>query len=170
LSTRVTFLGEHVGRSVDLEAAFGAHAGRVYTYFRRMVPGRETARDLAQETFVRAIRAAPRYRGDAPVEAWLLGIARNVFREWLRHHREDPVDELSQGTSRPAVEEPEPLERLDVERLLLRLEPEHREVLVLRFVLDLAGEEVAEMLGISHDAVRQRVARAKAQFRERWEG
>jgi RNA polymerase sigma-70 factor, ECF subfamily len=159
-----------VGRSVDLEAAFGAHAGRVYTYFRRMVPGRETARDLAQETFLRAIRAAPRYRGEAPVEAWLLGIARNVFREWLRHRREDPVEDLAQETSaHVAVEESEPLERLDVERLLLRLEPEHREVLVLRFVLDLSGEEAAEVLGISHDAVRQRLARAKAEFRERWE-
>jgi RNA polymerase sigma-70 factor (ECF subfamily) len=138
----------------------------VYNYFRRMVPGRETARDLAQETFVRAIRAASRYRGDAPVDAWLLGIARNVFREWLRARRETPVAEpISGDAAQPSAS----VERLDVERILLRLEPAHREVLVLRFVLELSGEEAASLLGITHDAVRQRVVRAKAEFRRLWD-
>ena len=65
---------------------------------------------------------------------------------------------------------PEPVaERLDVERVLATLAPADREVLVLRFTLDLPGERVAELLGISHAALRQRVARAKTQFQRRWE-
>jgi RNA polymerase sigma-70 factor (ECF subfamily) len=152
----------------DLAGAFAEHEARVFTYFRRMVPGRENARDLTQETFYRALRGAHRYRGDAPVPAWLLGIARNVFLEWLRKHRREasPVGADPPGRSGSPGPEPDPV---DVERALLLLDPEHREVLVLRFALDLSGEEVAAILGISHDAVRQRVARAKGEFRKAWE-
>ena len=158
---------------MDLAEAFGAHAPRVFTYFRRMGLPRDGAADLAQETFLRAIRAAPRYRGEAPVETWILGIARNVFREWLRARRDhgEPFPPDADGSESRAAGPPpdEPsTERLDVERALARLDSEHREVLVLRFVLDLSGEEVAALLGISHDAVRQRVARAKGEFRRLW--
>jgi RNA polymerase sigma-70 factor (ECF subfamily) len=150
---------------VDLVAAFRAHEARVFNYFRRMGAGRDSARDLSQETFLRAIQGARRFRGEAPVEVWLLGIARNVYREWLRRRVPDPATGEDDGVA----EGPGP-ERLDVARALLALEPSHREVLVLRFVLDLSGEEVAQLLGIGHDAVRQRVARAKAEFRRVWRG
>jgi len=59
-------------------------------------------------------------------------------------------------------------EPVDVERALARLDADHREVLVLRFVLDLPSREVAAALGITDDAARQRVSRAKAEFREVW--
>jgi RNA polymerase sigma factor (sigma-70 family) len=149
----------------DLASALAAHQGRVYTYFRRMGVASEAARDMSQETFVRAIAGSRRYRGDAPFVVWLLGIARNVFREWARRHREEPVAD-------PGSEQgPDPTpsaEAMDVGRTLARLDRDHREVLVLRFVLDLSGEEVARVLGVSHEAVRQRVARAKAEFRSLW--
>jgi RNA polymerase sigma-70 factor (ECF subfamily) len=157
-----------VDDTIDLAGAFAEHERRVYTYFCRMVGERDTARDLTQETFVRALRGATRYSGEAPVGAWLLGIARNVFLEWLRKAaRERPAERVDPPAE--AVAGPD-AERLDVERALARLEPEHREVLVLRFSLDLAGEDVARLLGISHDAVRQRVSRAKDAFRDAWEG
>lgn len=152
--------------TTDLAGAFASHERRIYTYFRRMVGDPDVARDLSQETFVRALRGATRYSGDAPVHAWLLGIAHNVFREWLRTgRRERPAERVDPGDT---VAGPSP-ERLDVERTLARLDPEHREVLVLRFSLDLSGDEVARLLGITHDAVRQRVARAKEAFRQGWE-
>jgi len=150
----------------NLEQAFSAHSGRVYNFVRRMVGSPETARDLSQETFLRAFQTAARYRGDASVESWLLGIARNVVREWIRRHRETPFDGSERDVAQAEPSGPEPI---DVERALARMEPESREVLVLRFVMDLPGEEVARILGISHDAVRQRVVRAKAAFRKSWE-
>jgi len=161
---RTHFISRDVERTVDLEEAFGAHAARIFNYFRKMGVPREGAADLAQDTFLRAIRSAARYRGDAPVEVWLLGIARNVFREWLRRRREVPLPE---GAAAAAGSEAS--NRVEVSSVLGGLDPDHREVLVLRFVLDLSGEEVARVLGISHDAVRQRVARAKAEFRRAWD-
>jgi RNA polymerase sigma-70 factor (ECF subfamily) len=154
-----------VEKRFDLEGAFAEHEVRVFTYFRRMAVDRDTARDLTQETLYRAFRDARRFRGDVPVGAWLLGIARNVFREWLRktiRDREHPPEY--------AGLDPGPgTETIDVERAMARLDPEHREVLVLRFALDLPGEDVAGILGITHEAVRQRVARAKAEFKRIWE-
>jgi RNA polymerase sigma-70 factor (ECF subfamily) len=155
-----------VGDRIDLADVFAAHERRIYTYLRRMVGSPEPARDLTQETFVRALRGATRYAGEVPVEAWLLGIARNVFLEWLRTSGRERSFERVDSPSDDAGPE---AERVDVERTLARLVPEYREILVLRFSLDLAGEDVARILGISHDAVRQRVVRAKQAFREAWE-
>ena len=153
----------HVERRDDLVAALEAHERRVFNYFRRMGVPWEPARDCAQETFLRAIRGAARYRGDAPAEAWLLGIARNVFREWIRATRRV-------APTAPDIAVPGPgTDRLDVELALSRLHQDHREVLVLRFVLDLPGEEVARIIGVSHDALRQRVSRAKTEFRRIWD-
>ena len=153
-------------KPVDLAAGFQAYEALVYNYLRRMGTPRDAARDLAQETFLRAILGARRFRGDASVETWLLGIARNVFREWLRRHREEPVEDS--GLEDPDAAHGSETRRLDVERTLARLDSEQREVLVLRFVLDLSGEQVAALLGTSHEAVRQRVVRAKAEFRRLW--
>src|SRR5947209_5426161 len=96
-------------------------------------PGSDAARDLAQETFYRAFRDAHKFRGEAAVSTWLLGIARNVFLEWWRSQRR----ERPQGD--PDVQEVAPAadtRDIDVERALRLLEPDHREVLVLRFALD----------------------------------
>lgn len=95
----------------------------------------------------------------------MLGIARNVFREWLRSgKREVPVAEVYDEPTPDALRD----EPVDVEQALARLDPDDSEILVLRFVLDLPSREVAAALGISDDAVRQRVARAKVEFRKVW--
>ncbi len=147
----------------DLAELFKEHQLRVFTYFRRMVYERETAADLTQETFLRAFRVAHRFRGDSSVTTWLLGIARHVFMEWVRKQRE-PVAQLGGE----AAGDPSSSDSVDVVRALARLSPEHREVLVLRFSLDLPGEDVARILDVSHDVVRQRTGRAKQAFREVW--
>jgi RNA polymerase sigma-70 factor (ECF subfamily) len=152
-----------VDKPIDLAAMFREHELRVFTYFRRMGASRETAADLSQETFLRALRVAHRFRGDSTVATWLLGIARKIYLESMHKQREQPTAEISDVD----IAAPGP-ERVDIERALARLEPQFREVLVLRFALGLPGDEVAKLLGISHDAVRQRVARAKALFQKGW--
>jgi RNA polymerase sigma factor (sigma-70 family) len=147
----------------DLAELFKEHQLRVFTYFRRMVYERETAADLTQETFLRAFRVAHRFRGDSSVTTWLLGIARHVYMEWIRRQR-TPLAEAAGAVAT----DPSAGDSIDVERALGRLSPEHREVLVLRFALDLPGEDVARILGVSHDVVRQRTARAKQAFRQVW--
>ena len=124
------------------------------------------AADLSQETFLRAMRGARRYRGDGSVRAWVIGIARNVFREWLRR----------KGRAEVAFADlPEPRQaqlghdRVSIEGVLASIDHDLREVLVMRFVLDLSSKDAAVALGVSDDAVRQRVVRARAAFTAAWE-
>lgn len=141
------------------------HETAVYNYFRKMGAQPSDAADLTQETFVRAMVGARRFRGEGSVRAWVIGIARNLFREWLRRKRrvEIPSDSPPE-TSRLGSEEV----GTDIEAVLVGLAPDSREVLIMRFVLDLSSRETALALGITDDAVRQRVTRARTEFEAAW--
>ena len=149
-------------KRLDLAELYAEHELRVFNYFRRMVYQPETAADLTQETFLRAFRAAHRFRGESSVSTWLLGIARRVYLEWVRK-RPPPTPDIPSSEGDPSSSD-----SIDIERTLARLPAEHREVLVLRFTLDLSGEDVARILDVSHDVVRQRTTRAKKAFRKLW--
>jgi RNA polymerase sigma-70 factor (ECF subfamily) len=153
-----------VDKRPNLAKLFEEHELRVFAYLRHVGADRETAADLTQETFVRALGAAHRFRGEGSVTTWLVGIARHVFFESLRKQRGPEVHDAPTPDLDPSASD-----ALDVERALARVAPEHREVLVLRIVLDLSGEDAAAILGVSHDVVRQRLTRAKEAFRKEWD-
>lgn len=69
---------------VELEDVFRTHQRSVFAYFFRVVGDRHAAEELAQKTFVRACGAVLRFRGEAPIEYWLFGIARRVLLEASR--------------------------------------------------------------------------------------
>ncbi len=146
-----------------LTESFRQHERAVFTYFLRLGVQRDDAADLAQTTFLRALRGIERFRGDSTVKTWLIGIARNVFREWLRQGHRGDVDLAGVDPAGP-----EDSAALDVLDVLARLDSEDREVLVLRHIIDLPTKEIAVVLGITDAAVRQRVSRAGSAFREVW--
>lgn len=156
-----------MGRQDPLAEALRSHETQVASYLRRMGADRDAVADLTQETFLRAIRGAHRWRGGSTT-AWLLGIARNVHREWVRGQiaGRRTVSAVAADPSTAAVGPPADADDLDLAALLQRLDEDDREVLVLRYVLDLPGEDVAALLGVGHDALRQRVARAKQRLHE----
>lgn len=136
----------------------------VYTYFRRMGRQPADAADLTQDTFVRALVGVERFRGDSSYRTWLLGIARNLDREWIRRSYRtaivtDELDGLVSGEADDAVA---------VGDALARLPRDDRELLVLAHVEGLDSKEIAHLLGISDAATRQRLSRAAAAFRELW--
>ena len=114
--------------------------------------------DLAQETYLRAMRAIGGFRGDALVTTWLLAIARNVCADHVRtrtrqrrlHDRlqAEPLDET--------VEAGEP-----IAATLLQLDGDRREAFVLTQLYGLSYAEVAEVLSCPVGTVRSRVARAR---------
>jgi putative glutamine amidotransferase len=143
---------------VSLEAAFRAERPALRRRLRWMTGDAETAEDICQETFLRAWSRAPR---DAPapvLAAWLRRTATNLA-----------LDELRRRAWRPAVGLDEPASEAadgSAAREALASLPVHdRAVLALRFQAGLTLRELGSVLGISEEAARKRVARARARLR-----
>jgi len=134
----------------------------------------EQAEDVLQETFLAAFRSAGTYRGQAAVKSWLLAIARNKVNRLGRPRAGqpesfEPLDALGQRAGWGADEDPEAAamdgeRRTLLARALDRLRPEDREVIVLRDLEGLPGDEVAAMLGAGLAAVKSRLHRARLRF------
>ena len=115
--------------------------------------------DLVQETYLQAIRSAPRYRGDAPVRSWLLSISRNVCADHVR--RRDRQRRLIRRII-PTVFEHSVISDSSVEQLLAGIDPDRREAFALTQVLGFTYDEAAEILRCPVGTIRSRVARARA--------
>ncbi|HTN80703.1 MAG TPA: sigma-70 family RNA polymerase sigma factor [Acidimicrobiales bacterium] len=117
----------------------------------------DRADDATQDTYLRAVRALPRYRADAPALRWLLSIARHACADTLR--RESRRAEL-------AVEFAEPTRAshaavVDLFDLISRLEPDRRAAFVLTQILGLSYAEAGEVCACPIGTIRSRVARAR---------
>jgi RNA polymerase sigma-70 factor, ECF subfamily len=121
-------------------------------------PGLEE--DLVQETYLRAVRALPSYRGDAPVRAWLLAIARNVCADHVRQ-RDRQNRLLRRLQLDTTVEQAELGPHAVVDDLVRRLDPDRRDAFVLTQLSGLSYAEAAEALGCPIGTIRSRVARAR---------
>jgi RNA polymerase sigma-70 factor, ECF subfamily len=130
--------------------------------------------EVAQEVFLGAYAALPRFRREASVRTWLLAIARKQCLRALRDRRrrqrleEEQRQEIARGAQRappdPSEEDPEVL-RQRVRRGLDRLGAAERTVLLLRYETGLTLVEVAHILGRSEASVRRQLARALEQLR-----
>jgi RNA polymerase sigma-70 factor, ECF subfamily len=157
------------------QEAFGElydrHVVRVYRHIYYMVGNAAEAEDLTAHTFMRAWEAIARYqvRG-APFVSWLLRIAHNMGVSHLRSRRES--SELHDGiVDHKAYRDPEAAyERTAEEELvreaILKLRPEQRQVIILRFIEDLEYPEVADIIGKTVAAVRVIQHRALTSLRK----
>jgi RNA polymerase sigma-70 factor (ECF subfamily) len=129
------------------------------------VPGAH-AEDVCQEVFLTVHEIAPRYQETGKFKSWLMGIAVRKARarrrkSWLRRKLLAGHAKQEVATWRPAAGPDETMEHNEqISRALAQLTKEQREVLLLRAVQGLSGEEIAEALGITLDAVWSRLKRA----------
>jgi RNA polymerase sigma-70 factor (ECF subfamily) len=149
---------------------------RIYGYLRVVLRSPGDAEDATQQVFERALAALPRYcpRPNPPFRAWLFTIARNCALSQLRKSdRLDLVEpaQLGRALEGPdAHDQPEALDVISDPELLMfveRLPLAHRQVLVLRYHLDLTHAEIAEILGRKPHEVRMMLSRAQGVLRER---
>ena len=115
--------------------------------------------DLVQETFLRALKSLASFRGEVPVQAWILSIARRVCADDVRKRQR--ARRLADRLDRYAVHEPV-LDDESVEELLDSLDPDRREAFVLTQVMGLSYQEAADVMQCPVGTVRSRVARARA--------
>lgn len=152
---------------------FRRHYPRVQSLCARMCGGGPVADDLAQESFLRALRHRHTFRGDARFTTWLYRVARNVCLQQLadsaREHaaRERWHSEAAaEVTVAVHVDDGADDRAARVAAAMSRLHPSHREVLVLARLEELSFLEVAEILGCTPGAARVRAHRALQALRE----
>jgi RNA polymerase sigma-70 factor (ECF subfamily) len=141
-------------------------------YARGLVSDRDRADDLVQDTLERAWSRFSMWQKCGEVRAWMFGIMHNQFVDRIRAQRSRPED--SAGDDVPDVPQrplqTDALEVRDLDRLLQRLPPEHREVLLLVGVEELSYQEVSVVIGVPIGTVMSRLSRARARLREEMQG
>lgn len=152
------------------------HAPSVHRLARAITRDAATADDVTQETFLAALRAAADHRPErAPVRTWLFAIARNLARKSLRgvrtaHGAERDLVELGIAAGWGARNPEHELERAEEADLLARavasLSPTDAEVLLLRDVEGLSGEQAALALELELPALKSRLHRARLRLLE----
>jgi RNA polymerase sigma-70 factor (ECF subfamily) len=142
----------------------------VYGFLLRLAGDRALADDLFQETWLRLARAAVRLAEDTNMAAWLISVARNLFRSHLRWRLLDRTRLRDLGLMRgqdsyavsplDSATAAESAQRL--ERALAGLPVKYREVLLLVGVEGMPNEDAARVLGVSDANLRQRLSRGRA--------
>lgn len=148
--------------------------GDTYSLAQRLTGDDDDARDVVQETYLRAFRGIARFRGDAQFTTWLYRITANCASTHLgrrRRHRHDQLDDDlavrdPHPTHDPSGRAEHALLRERLQHALRTLSPRLRQVIVLREVYDLPHEAIAVELGISESAAKVRLHRARRQLRD----
>ena len=170
------------------ESAFNelvvSYERRVFALVFRMLGRRDEAEDLAQEVFVQVFKAIDQFRGDSKLSTWIYRIAVNLCKNRTKYlsrrhaNDQDDVDAMAdrlpfsaaKGVSVGGISRPDELVEgmqleVVVKRAIAQIEPEFREVLILRDVEDMSYEEIAEVTGLADGTVKSRIHRARAQLR-----
>ena len=163
------------GDAAAFDAVYARYRGRILGFLLRLSRRRDVAEDLFQETFCKLARTAPRLAEDTDLAAWLFRVARNA---WVSHRRWSMLDisrlvafdeaALPPGPAVDADARSDAARRIaQLEQALASLPAGSREVLLLVGVEGFEQEQAAAVLGISYEALRQRLARARAQLAQR---
>jgi len=149
-----------------------------YTLAYRLTGNEQDALDVTQEAYLRALRALPRFRGEARFSTWLYRVTANCASDQVARSRRsshDPLDADGAGVpdiaDRRAEHDPEASaaagdEREVLTQALLRLPWRLRQVVVLRDVYDLSHKSIAAELGTSEAATKVRLQRARKRLRD----
>jgi len=155
------------GDRAAFDVLYAALRPRVFSFLARLSGRRDVAEDLLQGTRLRLASSAPRLPADTRLRPWLFTVARNLFISHSRRGRNrprpggEPLDWISPFDLAASAE----LE-VRLERALSTLPAAMREVLLLVAVEGLSAADVAEILDLRPDAVRQRLSRARSMLAE----
>jgi RNA polymerase sigma-70 factor, ECF subfamily len=146
---------------------YDRYSARIYNFAFRFLKNAEAAEDATQEVFVKMMKYANQFQGDAKLSTWLFSITANWCRDYLRKSDNKPKESEEVLLSLPSTNEPGPERNLEmkederrVQRALNALTPEQREAILLSRYQGLSYAEIALIAGCSEGAVKTRVFRA----------
>jgi RNA polymerase sigma-70 factor (ECF subfamily) len=162
-----------------LERLLARHQPAIFRFGAKMCRDEEDAKDVVQETMLAAARTIPDFRGSSAVSTWLYAIARSFCIkkrrtskfapdrvESLEAHAEQAA-EIADQRRTPEEDAAGRQIQAALDDAIASLEPMYREVIALRDVEGLSAAEVAEVMGLTVEAVKSRLHRARAAVRER---
>jgi RNA polymerase sigma-70 factor (ECF subfamily) len=141
----------------------------IYALAYRVIGREEDARDVCQETFLRAFRALGGFKGQAKFSSWLYRITLNLCRDWIRRERRQPLAQTPEGVDLVELageaEDTESVEELvarkeigaAVSKAMALLPEEQRTAIVLKEYHGLTFQEIADMLGCPLSTVKTRL-------------
>jgi RNA polymerase sigma-70 factor, ECF subfamily len=146
---------------------FDRYSSRIYNFAYRFLKNSEAAEDAMQEVFVKMLKHANQFHGDAKLSTWLFSITANWCRDYLRKadNKAKEAEDVLVTLPAPAEHSPErTLERREsekrIQKALTALTPEQREAILLSRYQGLSYAEIAQISGCSEGAVKTRVFRA----------
>ncbi len=151
-------------------------ADSLYSYIRhRLAPRTEMVEDLMQETLLAAWQSLPNFRGDASLHSWVLGIARHKVEDYYRRRiREAESNDGDDSAPEPAViprfeqQLDSTLQQKRVQETLALLPEAYGLALIWRYRESKSIREMAQLTGKTEKAIERLLARARENFRRRW--
>jgi RNA polymerase sigma-70 factor, ECF subfamily len=141
----------------------------IYALAYRVIGREEEARDVVQETFLRAFRGLANFRGQAKFSSWIYRIALNLCRDWIRRERRAPVSQPPEGVDlSELVSEQGPVESIEdlvarndmsrtVARVMQELPEEQRTAIILKEYHGMTFQEIADLQGCPLSTVKTRL-------------
>ena len=141
----------------------------IYALAYRVIGREEDARDVAQETFLRAFRALKGFKGQAKFSSWLYRITLNLCRDWMRRERRTPVSQApegvdiiemaGEGTPSESIEDLVSRHELGraVGKAMALLPEEQRTAIILKEYHGLTFQEIADLLDCPLSTVKTRL-------------
>ncbi len=166
---------------LDLDSLYRTHFSDVRRFIFHFVQNPALADELTQDAFLKAYEAWGSFRGEAPERIWLLRIARNVCLDYLRSPRARakavPLDDGLEITTAPGCEPPLTVDQAArqaemtdcVQRFVLSLPETLRTPLILHDMEGLTNAQIAQVVGVSLEAAKMRLHRARAGLRRMME-
>jgi RNA polymerase sigma-70 factor (ECF subfamily) len=152
--------GAQAGSASDLEALFRSHWPRAYRAAYLVVHDRAAAEDIAQEAFISAVRALNTFDRRRPFGPWLHRIVVNRAIDWARARSlRREVGEEPLATAQAPEGNPGQALSKGITAALAQLSPEHRAVIVLRYLLEYTPGEIAKLLDLPRGTVNSRLRR-----------
>ena len=153
----------------------------IYALAYRVIGREEDARDVAQETFLRAFRALSGFKGQAKFSSWLYRITLNLCRDWIRKEKRTPVSQAPEGIDIIELAgEATPAESIEqlvgrkelgraVSRAMAMLPEEQRTAIILKEYHGLTFQEIADMLDCPLSTVKTRLYQGLSVVRKQLE-
>jgi len=165
------------GDTAAFDAVHAAFNTRLYGFLARLAHSRDVAEDLLEETWLRFVTHADQLHADTRLGPWLFTVARNVHVTWCRARAVESRAAATLSLWPTAITVESPFERAAgselerrIEAALASLSVEAQEVLLLVAVEGLTPSEAAAVCGVTPEAMRQRLKRARALLGQRLEG